>query len=142
MDIVDYTLAKCCNPIAGDDVFGFVTAQEGIKIHRANCPNATELLSKHSHRVVKAKWASETKKSFLTGLKIRGTDRVGVINDVTSVISSELQVNMRSVSIESDNGVFEGDIQLFVNDTQHLDLLKKKLEKIPGVEQVKRFDIS
>jgi GTP pyrophosphokinase len=142
MDIVDYTLAKCCNPIAGDDVFGFVTTQEGIKIHRANCPNATELLSKHSHRVVKAKWASETKKSFLAGLKIRGTDRVGVINDVTGIISSELQVNMRSVSIESDNGVFEGDIQLFVNDTQHLELLKQRLEKIPGVEQVKRFDIS
>ncbi len=141
MDIVDYTLAKCCNPIPGDDVFGFVTAHEGIKIHRANCPNATELLSKHGHRVVKAKWASQTKVSFLAGLRIRGTDRVGVINDVTKIISSELKVNMRSVTIESEGGIFEGDIQLYVHDTQHLDLLKKKLEKVSGVDQVKRFDI-
>ncbi len=141
MDIVDYTLSKCCNPIPGDDVFGFVTSQEGIKIHRANCPNATELLSKHGHRVVKAQWASQTAVSFLAGLRIRGSDRVGVINDVTKVISNELKVNMRSISIESEGGIFEGDIQLFVHDTKHLELLKKKLEKIGGVEQVRRFDI-
>ncbi len=141
MDIVDYTLAKCCNPIQGDAVFGFVSTHEGIKIHRTSCPNATELLSKHGHRVVKAKWASQADRSFLAGLKISGTDRVGVINDVTKIISSELKVNMRSVTIESDGGIFEGDIQLFVHDTQHLDLLKKKLEKIPGVEQVSRFDV-
>ena len=126
MDIVDYTLAKCCNPIQGDDVFGFVSTHEGIKIHRINCPNATELLSKHGHRVVKAKWTSQSEVSFLAGLKIRGTDRVGVINDVTKIISSELKVNMRSVTIESDDGIFEGDIQLFVHDTQHLDLLEKE----------------
>ena len=141
MDIVDYTLAKCCNPISGDDVFGFVTAHEGIKIHRANCPNATELLSKHGHRVVKAKWASQTEASFLAGLRIRGSDRVGVINDVTKIISNELKVNMRSVTIESEGGIFEGDIQLYVNDTKHLDLLKKKLERVSGVDQVNRFDI-
>ena len=141
MDIVDYTLAKCCNPISGDDVFGFVTAHEGIKIHRANCPNATELLSKHGHRVVKAKWTSQTEVSFLAGLRIRGSDRVGVINDVTKIISNELKVNMRSVTIESEGGIFEGDIQLYVNDTKHLDLLKKKLERVSGVDQVNRFDI-
>jgi len=141
MDIVDYTLAPCCNPISGDDVFGFVTAQEGIKIHRANCPNATELLSKHSNRVVKAVWTSQTQVSFLAGLKIKGTDRVGVINDVTKVISNELKVNMRSITIQSENGAFEGDIQLYVNNTTHLELLIHKLQKIEGVEQVKRFDL-
>jgi GTP pyrophosphokinase len=141
MDIVDYTLSPCCNPISGDDVFGFVTAQDGIKIHRANCPNATELLSKHSNRVVKAIWTSQTQVSFLVGLKIKGVDRVGVINDVTKIISNQLKVNMRSITINSENGAFQGDIQLYVNNTKHLELLKQKLEKIKGVEQVKRFDL-
>ncbi len=141
MDIIPYTLSPCCNPIAGDDVFGFVTTHEGIKIHRINCPNATELLSKHGHRVVKAKWTSQSEVSFLAGLKIRGTDRVGIINDVSKIISDELKVNMRSVSIESENGIFEGSIQLYVHDTTHLELLKKKLEKLKGVEEVLRFDV-
>ncbi|MCK5372333.1 MAG: bifunctional (p)ppGpp synthetase/guanosine-3',5'-bis(diphosphate) 3'-pyrophosphohydrolase, partial [Cyclobacteriaceae bacterium] len=125
MDIVQYSLAPCCNPIPGDDVFGFVSTHEGIKIHRISCPNATELLSKHGHRVVKAKWTSQSEVSFLAGLKIRGTDRVGMMNDVTRIISSELKVNMRSVSIESDNGIFDGSIQLYVHDTKHLDVLTK-----------------
>jgi GTP pyrophosphokinase len=141
MDIVQYSLAPCCNPISGDDVFGFVSTHEGIKIHRISCPNAPELLSKHGHRVVKAKWTSQSEVSFLAGLKIRGTDRVGMMNDVTRIISSELKVNMRSVSIESDNGIFDGSIQLYVNDTKHLDMLTKKLENIEGVEEVARFDI-
>jgi len=141
MDIVSYSLAQCCNPIPGDDVFGFVSTHEGIKIHRINCPNATELLSKHSHRVVKAKWTSQSEVSFLAGLKIRGTDRVGMMNDVTKIISSELKVNMRSVSIESDNGIFDGSIQLYVHDTKHLETLTKKLESIEGVEEVARFDV-
>ena len=141
MDIVQYSLAPCCNPIPGDDVFGFVSTHEGIKIHRINCPNATELLSKHGHRVVKAKWTSQTEVSFLAGLKIKGTDRVGMMNDVTRIISSELKVNMRSVSIESDNGIFDGTIQLYVQNTKHLEILTKKLENIQGVEEVARFDI-
>jgi GTP pyrophosphokinase len=141
MDIVDYSLAPCCNPISGDDVFGFVSTHEGIKIHRVNCPNATELLSKHGNRVVKAKWTSQSEVSFLAGLKIRGTDRVGMMNDVTRIISSELKVNMRSVSIESDNGIFDGSIQLYVHDTSHLEKLVKKLENIDGVEEVARFDV-
>lgn len=141
MDIVDYSLSPCCNPIPGDDVFGFVSTHEGIKIHRVNCPNATELLSKHGHRVVKAKWTSQTEVSFLAGLKIRGTDRVGMMNDVTRIISNELKVNMRSVSIESDSGIFEGSIQLYIQDTHHLEILAKKLETIDGIEEVARFDV-
>jgi GTP pyrophosphokinase len=141
MDIVDYSLAPCCNPIPGDDVFGFVTTHEGIKIHRISCPNATELLSKHGHRVVKAKWTSQSEVSFLAGLKIKGTDRVGMMNDVTRIISSDLKVNMRSVSIESDNGIFDGSIQLYVQDTNQLEMLAKKLTTIDGIEEVARFDV-
>lgn len=140
MDIVDYTLSQCCNPIPGDNVFGFVTVSEGIKIHRTICPNASELMSNHGHRVVKAKWTSQHEVASLVGLKILGIDRVGLINDVTNIISSELKVNMRSMSIETDTGIFEGTIMLYVNDTRHLDKLIEKLEIVEGVEKVNRFD--
>jgi GTP pyrophosphokinase len=140
MDIVEYRFAKCCNPIPGDDVFGFVTVSEGIKIHRTSCLNAPELLSKHGQRVVKAKWASKHESSFLAGLGIIGTDRVGLINDVTKIISNELKVNMRSITVDTDTGIFEGNIQLYVNDTRHLDLLIHKLMKVNGVVKVSRFN--
>ncbi len=140
MDVVDYKLAKCCNPIPGDNVFGFVTVNEGIKIHRTTCPNAPELLANHAHRVIKAKWASQHASAFLVGLKIIGTDRVGLINDVSSIISEELKVNMRSMSIDTDSGIFEGNIMLYVNDTSHLDLLIQKLNNVEGVVKVSRFE--
>ncbi|MDN5203276.1 bifunctional (p)ppGpp synthetase/guanosine-3',5'-bis(diphosphate) 3'-pyrophosphohydrolase [Fulvivirgaceae bacterium BMA10] len=140
MDRVDYKLAKCCNPIPGDDVFGFITVNEGIKIHRTSCPNAAELMSHYGYRVVKAKWASQKSSAFLAGLKIIGTDRVGLINDVTRIISDELKVNMRSITVDTDTGIFDGSISLYVNDTIHLDLLIKKLEKVPGVVKVSRYD--
>jgi guanosine-3',5'-bis(diphosphate) 3'-pyrophosphohydrolase len=140
MDVVDYKLAKCCTPIPGDDVFGFVTVNEGIKIHRTNCPNSPELLSHHGNRVVKAKWTSQHEVAFLTGLKIRGTDRVGLINDVTKVISDELKVNMSSMSIHTESGIFEGEIMLYVNDTRHLEQLVAKLQQVEGVVKVSRFD--
>jgi GTP diphosphokinase / guanosine-3',5'-bis(diphosphate) 3'-diphosphatase len=140
MDVVDYKLAKCCTPIPGDEVFGFVTVNEGIKIHRANCPNAAELLANHGNRVVKAKWTSQHEVAFLTGLKIRGTDRVGLINGVTRVISEELKVNMSSMSISTEAGIFDGEIMLYVNDTRHLEHLISKLEQVEGVVKVSRFD--
>jgi len=140
MDVVDYKLAKCCTPIPGDDVFGFVSVNEGIKIHRTNCKNAPELLSHHGNRVVKAKWTSQHEVAFLTGLKILGTDRVGLINDVTKIISEELKVNMSSMSIHTDYGIFEGEIMLYVNDTRHLEQLIEKLRGVEGVEKVSRFD--
>jgi GTP pyrophosphokinase len=140
LDIIDYQLAICCNPIPGDSVFGFVTINEGIKIHRTNCPNAVELLSNHGNRVVKAKWTSQQEIAFLAGLKIFGTDRVGLINDVTKIISSELRVNIRSISVNTDQGIFEGVIMLYVNNTEHLDQLIKKLSDVPGITRVERFD--
>ena len=140
MDVVEYKLAKCCTPIPGDEVFGFVTVNEGIKIHRTNCPNATELLANHGNRVIKAKWTSQHEVSFLTGLKVIGTDRVGLINDVSRVISEELKVNMSSLSFKTDHGIFSGEIMLYVNDTRHLEVLIAKLEKVEGVVKVSRFD--
>jgi GTP diphosphokinase / guanosine-3',5'-bis(diphosphate) 3'-diphosphatase len=140
MDVVDYKLAKCCTPIPGDEVFGFVTVSEGIKIHRTNCPNSAELMANHGNRVVKAKWTSQHEVAFLTGLKIKGTDRVGLINGVTKVISEELKVNMSSMSIHTDTGIFEGEIMLYVNDTRHLEQLIAKLELVEGVVKVSRFD--
>jgi GTP diphosphokinase / guanosine-3',5'-bis(diphosphate) 3'-diphosphatase len=140
MDVVEYKLAKCCTPIPGDEVFGFVTMNEGIKIHRINCTNAPELMANHSNRVIKSKWTSQHEVAFLTGLKVIGTDRVGLINDVSKIISEELKVNMSSISFRSDKGIFEGEIMLYVNDTRHLDLLMGKLEKVEGVVKVSRFD--
>ncbi|WP_200980190.1 bifunctional (p)ppGpp synthetase/guanosine-3',5'-bis(diphosphate) 3'-pyrophosphohydrolase [Echinicola sp. 20G] len=140
MDVVDYILAKCCNPIPGDDVFGFVTVNEGIKIHRTSCPNALELLSNHGNRVIKARWTSQQEIAFLAGLKIVGTDRVGLINDVTRVISDELKVNMRSITVDSDGGLFEGSIKLYVHSTNHLESLIDNLSEVQGVIKVTRFD--
>jgi GTP diphosphokinase / guanosine-3',5'-bis(diphosphate) 3'-diphosphatase len=141
MNVIDYTLARCCSPIPGDDVFGFVTVNEGIKIHRTTCPNAVELLSNHGHRVIKAKWTSQQKIAFLAGLKIVGTDRLGMISDITRIISSELKVNIRSVSFDTDNGIFDGNLMLYVSDTTQLDLLISKLEKVNGVVNVNRYEL-
>mgnify|MGYP000336108435 CR=1 FL=1 len=138
MDVIDYKFAKCCNPIPGDDVFGFVTINDGIKIHRTTCPNAAELLSNYGYRVVKAKWTSSQDKAFVAILKIIGTDRIGLINDVTNVISSENQVNMRFITVNTEGGIFEGEIQLYVTDTNHVDYLISNLENVTGVVSVSR----
>ncbi|MFI5163863.1 MAG: RelA/SpoT family protein [Bacteroidia bacterium] len=140
MEKIDYKLSPCCHPIPGDDVFGFITINEGIKIHRVNCPNATKMLANHAYRVVKAKWTNQELISFLAGIKVTGTDRLGVVNNLTKIISSELNVNMRSLSFDTNDGVFEGKIMLFVHDTKHLTALMAKLKKVPGVQGVSRFD--
>ena len=140
MDKIDYTLAQCCNPIPGDDVFGFVTVNEGIKIHRTTCPNAVELMSNYGYRIIKVKWTSQKELAFLAGLRITGTDRIGLVQDVTRIISNDLRVNMRSISIDTDDTIFEGKIMLFVNSTEHLEQLISKLSKVDGVVRVDRFD--
>ena len=137
---LDYNLSSCCNPIPGDDVFGFVTELEGIKIHRVNCPNAVKLLSNYAYRVVRAKWVNDKLISFLAGLKITGTDEIGIVNNITNVISSENHVNMRAINFDTDDGVFEGTIMVYVHDTKHLNHLKSNLKKIKGVNRVERID--
>jgi GTP pyrophosphokinase len=140
LEKIDYKLSPCCHPIPGDDVFGFITINEGIKIHRVNCPNATKMLANYAYRVVKAKWMNRELISFLAGIRVTGTDRLGVVNNLTKVISNEHNINMRSISFDSNDGVFEGRIMLFVHDTKHLTELMAKLKKVPGVQNVSRFD--
>jgi GTP pyrophosphokinase len=137
---IDYKLSSCCNPIPGDDVFGFVTVSEGIKIHRTNCPNATKLMSSFGYRIIKAKWTSQKQLAFLTGLQITGIDEVGLINNLTQIISNDFKVNMRSITVDSDEGIFSGSIMVYVNDTQHLEDLITKLKQVKGIIDIVRFD--
>ncbi len=140
MEQLDYKLSPCCNPIPGDDVFGFITTDEGIKIHRVNCPNAVHLLSHYAYRVVKAKWVNEHLLSFLAGIKVKGIDKLGLVNEITKVISNEHQVNMRSIKFDTEDGLFEGEIMVYVHDTKHLNRLIKNLKKVEGVTSVYRMD--
>ncbi len=139
-DRIKYTLANCCKPIPGDDVFGFITTGEGLKIHRTNCPNAARLLANYGHRVVKTKWAKNKEISFLTGLKIVGLDDVGVIHKITNLISGELKVNISAMTIEANDGIFEGNVKVFVHDKEELDNLVNQLLSLPGIERVDRYD--
>ncbi len=140
MQKLDYGLSNCCSPIPGDDVFGFVTVNEGIKIHRVNCPNAIKLLSNYAYRVVKAKWNNDHLISFMAGIKIMGTDEMGLVNNITKVISSQLNINMRSISFDTEDGIFEGTIMVFVHDAKHLSHLIDNLKKVKGVTNVIRID--
>ena len=140
-DKIVYNLANCCKPIPGDDVFGFVTTGKGLTIHRTNCPNAAKLMANYGHRVVKTKWAKNKEISFLTGIKIIGLDDVGVVNKITMLISGELKINISALTIEAKEGVFEGNIRLFVHDKEELDNLVNKVLELPGIESVERYDM-
>ncbi|WP_224744248.1 RelA/SpoT family protein [Pontibacter aquaedesilientis] len=135
-----YKVASCCNPIPGDEVFGFETEGDGIEIHRTNCKKGIELMSNYGNRIIKAKWTDQKELAFLAGIRIKGTDRVGLVNDLTRIISNSLRVNMRSITIDSHDGIFEGNIMVFVNDTGHLDKLIQRMGKVSGVLTVERFD--
>ncbi|MCF8450398.1 MAG: bifunctional (p)ppGpp synthetase/guanosine-3',5'-bis(diphosphate) 3'-pyrophosphohydrolase [Taibaiella sp.] len=139
-DKVLYKLAQCCQPIPGDDVFGFVTSGEGLKIHRADCPNAAKLLANYGHRIVKTKWAKNKEISFLTGVRITGLDDVGVIQKITNIISGELKLNMRSLSIDSKDGMFYGVIMVFVHDREELNVFCNRLGALDGVIKIERVD--
>ncbi|RFM29827.1 RelA/SpoT family protein [Deminuibacter soli] len=140
-DKIMYSLAKCCNPIPGDDVFGFVSTGKGLIIHRINCPNAAQMMANYGHRIVKTKWAKNKEISFLTGIKIIGMDDVGVINKITNVISGELRINISALTIESKEGLFQGSIRVFVHDKEELDELVNRLKQLEGIQTVDRFDI-
>ncbi len=139
-DKIVYTLANCCKPIPGDDVFGFVTTGKGLTIHRTNCPNAARLLSNYGHRVVKTKWAKNKEISFLTGVKIVGLDDVGVINKITNLISGELRINITALTVEAKEGLFEGNIKVYVHDKEELEELVRRLKQLNGIHSVDRFD--
>lgn len=137
---IDYKLAKCCNPIFGDDIFGFVTVNEGIKIHRTTCPNAGQLNQRWPYRVVNARWKGSSKAgAFQTTVKITGVDEIGILNRISEVISKDLRVNMRNLNVSSRDGLFEAQIQLYVEDTKHLEMLLYRLSRVQGVNKAIRM---
>ena len=137
---LDYKLAPCCNPLPGDSVFGFITINDGIKIHRNNCPNAKELRSNYSYRILTAKWKINLGDAFITGLEFTGIDIVGVVKELTTIISENEKINMKSLKFDTNDGVFEGEIMLYVYDKSHLEKLIKKLRNINGIEKVVRIE--
>ena len=136
---LDFKLAKCCNPIYGDDVFGFVTISGGIKIHRTDCPNARELQSRFAYRIVKARWAGKSHgKQYPITLRIVGHDDIGIVTNITSIINKENDILLRSISIDSHDGLFSGMMTVMVDDTSKLESLVKKIKTVKGVKQVNR----
>ncbi len=137
---IQYQMARCCNPIPGDDVFGFITMSEGIKIHRINCPNAEHLLSKMATHCIKARWTGQEMVERVAGIRINGIDQIGLVNRLTEIISKEYNVNMKSISFETEDGIFEGKINVLVYDLDHLEKLMHKFEQVEGVQRVARWD--
>ncbi len=136
---VEYRLAKCCNPIFGDEIFGFVSSQ-GIKIHRMNCPNAPAMINRFGYRVVKARWSGKSDaNSYLVTLKVVGKDDIGIVTNITSVISKENGMTLRSINIDSVDGLFQGNITVMLNNTGVMDSLMKKIKAVKGVKQVSRY---
>lgn len=135
----DYQMSKCCNPIPGDKVFGFISVSSGIKIHRFNCPNAVNMMSKMAYRCIKARWKSDDMVERVAGIKIIGIDQFGLVNKITEIISNQININMKSISFETNDGVFEGRIKVLVYDTTHLEQLTSEFEQVEGVKRVVRW---
>ena len=136
---VDYRLAKCCNPIFGDKIFGFISSQ-GIKIHRMNCPNANDLFSRYGYRVLKARWTGQgsASSSYTTVLRVIGNDHIHIVANLMSIISKEEGVQLRSVNIDSNDGLFQGTLSVTLGNTSKLEVLMKKLKEVKGVKQISR----
>ena len=136
---LDYQLARCCHPIYGDPIFGFVTINGGIKIHRKDCPNAPELRRRYGYRVVKAKWSGKGSSQYSITLRIIGNDDIGIVNNLTSIISKDEKLVLRSINIDSHDGLFSGNLVVMLEDTSRLEQLIKKLRTVKGVKQVERI---
>ncbi len=135
---LDYTHAKCCNPIPGDKVFGFLTINDGIKVHKKNCPNAVSLQSNYAYRIMQAKWIDSSQQEYTSQIVLSGLDNLGLVNDVTKVISSNMHVNMKSLNFSSDDGIFKGKITVVVKNKAMLKKLMENLKKINGIDKVTR----
>ena len=136
---LDYQLARCCHPIYGDPIFGFVTINGGIKIHRQDCPNAPELRRRYGYRVVKARWSGKGASQYSITLRVIGTDDIGIVNNLTSIISKDERLVLRSINIDSHDGLFSGNLVVMLEDTSRLEQLIKKLRTVKGVKQVDRI---
>ena len=132
--------ASCCNPIPGDDVFGYVSKSGNIKIHRLNCRNAPNLLINHPDRIVPVEWSRQKDVQFVAALRVMGEDRVGIVSDLTTVISKNLRTNIRSITVDSDDGIFEGTLVIYVSDLEHLRRLIERMKRIEGIHGVYRFE--
>lgn len=135
---LDYKISSCCNPIPGDDVFGFVTVNEGLRVHKQNCPNALQLQSHYNYRIMPAKWIDSTQQEFQANLVITGIDAIGLVSNVTKVISNNLHIDMKTVHFDSDDGIFTGKITVIVKNKSILDNLVKNIKKINGIDKVTR----
>ena len=136
---IDFTLAKCCHPIYGDPVFGFVTVNGGIKIHREDCPNAHDLRSRFGYRIVKARWSGKGASQYAITLRVIGNDDIGIVSNISNIISKDEKLIMRSINIDSHDGLFSGNIVVQLDDTNKLEALIKKLRTVKGVKQVTRL---
>ena len=136
---IDYTLARCCHPIYGDPVFGFVTINGGIKIHRKDCPNAPELRKRFGYRIVRAQWSGKGSSQYTITLRIIGNDNIGIVSNITNIISKDEKIDMRSINIDSGDGLFRGNLVVQLNDTGKLQSLIKKLRTVKGVIDVTRL---
>jgi len=137
-EVLDYKLSTCCNPIPGDVIFGFLTVVDGIKVHRSDCPNALQLRSNYSYRILPGKWVYKEELDFVATISIKGIDTVGLMNKVTQIISNQMNVNIKSINIKSDDGIFEGIITLKVHNVSFLKELTKKLEKVEAISSITR----
>ena len=135
---IDYTLAKCCNPIYGDEIFGFVSSK-GIKIHRLNCPNASAMFNRYGYRIVQSRWAGKSASNYPVTLKIVGNDDIGIVTNITSVISKESGMMLRSIQVDPSDGLFQGTLTVMLSDTSVMNTLIKKIKAVKGVKQVNRF---
>ena len=136
---IEYTLAKCCNPIYGDEVFGFVSTH-GIKIHRMDCPNAQEMFSRFGYRIIRAKWSGKGENGYIVTLRVVGRDDIAIVTNITSVIGKEAGISLRSLNINSVDGLFQGNFTVLVKDTASLNQLIKKINTVKGVKQVERLN--
>ena len=137
-EVLDYKLANCCNPIPGDNVFGFITVSEGIKVHKKDCPNAIQFQSNYAYRIIQAKWIDSSQQDFKAVIKLTGIDNLGLVSEITREISNSMNVNMRSINFESSAGIFTGKITLIVKNNSILNTLIAHLKKINGIDQVSR----
>ena len=137
-DNISYSLAKCCNPIPGEQVVGFLSSDDHVIIHKTDCKEAARLLANHGERIITAEWTKFKKQSYLSRLRLTGFDRVGIVNEVTNIISKENNINMRSVKFDTNEGIFEGDLFLYIHNTDDLNNLIHRLEKIKGIDNVSR----
>jgi GTP pyrophosphokinase len=137
-DKLDYKISSCCNPIPGDEVFGFVTINDGIKVHKKDCPNAISMQSNYAYRIILAKWIDSSQEDFKAIIKITGMDSMGLTNEITKVISNQLHVNIQSIALKTDAGIFNGNITVIVQNNGILKKLMEKIKKIDGIEKVIR----